>query len=279
MNDDIHTLSGAYAIDAVDDIERAQFERHLEVCEDCRDEVDSLRGAATQLSLLLQTTPPERLREQVLRDIASVRPLPPRVSAEAGQRIEATSRNHMGTPAETAEAAESSSSWTPASGPTRSQRHGSRRRGSASRWLAAAAAVVVLGGGAAVVLHPWDRQSQSQLTLADSVLRAPDAQRVVQTLPDGATTTVVRSKSVGRAVLVANNLPAAPSDKVYQMWLQSPQGSFTSAGLVPPSTGQNTQTVLLDGDASAAAGVGLTVEPAGGSKQPTTTPIALYAFA
>ncbi|MBU2075761.1 MAG: zf-HC2 domain-containing protein, partial [Actinobacteria bacterium] len=42
MND-VHALSGAYAVDALDDIERAQFERHLVECAECRAEVDSLR--------------------------------------------------------------------------------------------------------------------------------------------------------------------------------------------------------------------------------------------
>jgi anti-sigma factor RsiW len=36
---DIHALSGAYAVDAVDDIERASFERHLASCPTCRAEV------------------------------------------------------------------------------------------------------------------------------------------------------------------------------------------------------------------------------------------------
>ena len=46
MNDDIHSLVGAYAVDAVDDAERARFEDHLATCAECRAEVDSLRGAA-----------------------------------------------------------------------------------------------------------------------------------------------------------------------------------------------------------------------------------------
>ncbi|HET8600823.1 MAG TPA: zf-HC2 domain-containing protein, partial [Segeticoccus sp.] len=50
MNDDIHALSGAYAVDAVDEVERARFERHLTVCADCRAEVASLRAAAAELS-------------------------------------------------------------------------------------------------------------------------------------------------------------------------------------------------------------------------------------
>ena len=45
---DIHALSGAYAVDALDDIERAHFERHLRDCDTCRAEVGSCvrRGAA-----------------------------------------------------------------------------------------------------------------------------------------------------------------------------------------------------------------------------------------
>ena len=41
-SDDIHALSGAYAVDALDDVERAEFERHLASCAACREEVASL---------------------------------------------------------------------------------------------------------------------------------------------------------------------------------------------------------------------------------------------
>ena len=43
---DVHALSGAYAVDALDDIERAAFERHLAACAECRAEVASLRETA-----------------------------------------------------------------------------------------------------------------------------------------------------------------------------------------------------------------------------------------
>ncbi len=43
--------------------------------------------------------------------------------------------------------------------------------------------------------------------------------------------------------------------------------------------GDGDQVVVLDGDASQAQGAGITVEPAGGSPQPTTEPVALFAFA
>ena len=74
---DIHALSGAYAVDAVDDIERASFERHLAGCPTCRAEVASLREASALLADAATTTPPPALRDAVLSDITRVRPLPP----------------------------------------------------------------------------------------------------------------------------------------------------------------------------------------------------------
>ena len=259
---DIHALSGAYAVDAVDDIERAEFERHLATCADCREEVASFRATATHLSTLMSETPPERLREQVMRDIAKVRPLPPAVGEEAGRRIEATSR-------------ERAAAQVPEP-PSRASRLSDARR-RRNRWLAAAAAVVAVGGGAALaVTQPWKSSSQVQTNIAAQVQQAPDAQRYQTTLSDGSTLTIVRSQSVGRAVLVTENLAAAPSGKAYQMWLQAAGGNFVSAGLVPPGS---TEPVVLEGDAATAQGAGVTVEPSGGSPQPTTTPIALFAFA
>jgi anti-sigma-K factor RskA len=82
---DIHALSGAYAIDALDDIERAQFERHLSTCAECRAEVDGLRETGGLLADAVAVTPPPALRDRVLADIATVRPLPP-VTAPAEPR-------------------------------------------------------------------------------------------------------------------------------------------------------------------------------------------------
>ncbi|GAA5142296.1 anti-sigma factor [Nocardioides marinquilinus] len=117
MNVDIHALSGAYAVDAVDDLERARFERHLADCAECRAEVTSLRAAAGLLAESSATTPPASLREAVLAEVATTRPLPPVVAA-AAERGRST-----------------------------------RRRFPAL--VAAAAALIVVGGVGATVWHPW----------------------------------------------------------------------------------------------------------------------------
>ena len=50
---DVHALSGAYAVDALDDLERARFEEHLRRCPDCRSEVQTLQETAATRAIFL----------------------------------------------------------------------------------------------------------------------------------------------------------------------------------------------------------------------------------
>src|SRR4051812_45878035 len=83
---DIHALSGAYAVDAVDDLERASFERHLAECPTCRAEVATLREAAATLADDSAVGPPPALRAAVLDGITRVRPLPPLTAGGRARR-------------------------------------------------------------------------------------------------------------------------------------------------------------------------------------------------
>ncbi len=247
MNTDIHALSGAYAVDALDDLERARFERHLAECEDCREEVAGLAETAALLAGTVEVAPPAHLKDRVMADIAMVRPLPPQISS---QPTASTTSTH----------------------PTRS----TRRLRFAPRMMAAAAAVVVLGAGAAAVFHPWtDQAGQQSVSLADQVLSAPDASRQTVALDGGAEATLYRSPSLKKAVLVTKAMPALPSDKVYELWLQTTQGVMVPAGLMKSA---GNQKFVLEGDAAAAQAAGITVEPAGGSQVPTSDAIALFEF-
>ena len=62
MSIDLHTLSGAYAIDALSAEEAREFVKHLEECEACRDEVRELQSAAATLGASEAATPPPALR-------------------------------------------------------------------------------------------------------------------------------------------------------------------------------------------------------------------------
>lgn len=223
---EIHALSGAYAIDALDEHERAQFERHLADCADCRAEVDSLRGAAASIADATAVTPPPQLRDDVLAAITKVRPLPPLP-----------------------------------------RQHGAHGRGRRFRGLLVAAAAVAVVGTGVMVTQPWEED----LSAVDQVIAAADADQSSVKI-DGGEATVYRSESLGKAALVTEDLPGVPDGKVYELWLQV-DGAMVPAGLLDAS---GDQEFLLTGDASEATAAGITVEPDGGSPQPTTTPIALF---
>jgi anti-sigma factor RsiW len=87
--------------------------------------------------------------------------------------------------------------------------------------------------------------------------------------------TISALASAHRIYVVAHGLPALPAGKVYQMWTLA-KGATTvapSVTFVPDSTGD--ATVAVPADPATTTETAISVEPAGGSKQPTTKPIAV----
>jgi anti-sigma factor RsiW len=242
MNTDIHALVGAYAVDALDDLERAQFERHLAECPACQAEVAGLQEAAGVMGSLATTPPPASLRDSVLAGITTVRPLPPEVPA---------------TP--------STSESAPAAG--------GRSRFRPRLLVAAAAAVIIVGGGATAVVQPWSDETSQAPSASERVLAADDAETYTQSFPDGSKATLVRSRSQNTAVLTTQDMADAPAGSVYELWLIH-DDQMVPAGLM---TGGDHE-VVLEGDAASANGFGITVEPDGGSEEPTSDPIVAVEF-
>jgi anti-sigma-K factor RskA len=280
MSADVHSLVGAYAVDAIDEQERAAFELHLAECPECRAEVASLVEAGAQLSLVSQTAPPPAMRAAVLAGIRTVRPLPPlEQPAAAGHQLQGVGRDpdapaaripvviddDDAEPTPTAPAADLPANVVPM-----------RRRRPVAEWLVgAAAAVALIAGG--IAWSPWDDGAgKAPVSASEQVLEAKDAQRVVQNI-GGAKVTVVRSASLHKAVVVADNMAAAPTGKDYQFWFDQPGKGMVNAGVMPHGSAP-TLTVMLEGDAATASGAGITLEPAGGSPEPTSTPLALFSF-
>lgn len=81
-----HTLTGAYALDAVTEIERATFTRHLGECPTCTQEVAELRETAARLGTAMTIAPSTRLRSRVLTEIAATRQIPPSVRGTGSRR-------------------------------------------------------------------------------------------------------------------------------------------------------------------------------------------------
>ena len=78
----LHTLVGAYVMDAVSDADRASFERHLLTCEQCRADVRGLREAAARLAEAAAVSPRPELREQTMQAAARTRQQPPLVVSQ-----------------------------------------------------------------------------------------------------------------------------------------------------------------------------------------------------
>jgi hypothetical protein len=86
MAPEVHGLVGAYLLDALGPAERADFESHLAVCTECREEVDSLRSATASLAGEVAEKPPAPLRGQVLRTVSQTPQLPPVVAVDRPRR-------------------------------------------------------------------------------------------------------------------------------------------------------------------------------------------------
>ncbi len=72
-----HDLLAAYALDAVDDVERRAVAQHLVECPACRAEVDGFRESLALLGAAAAVAPPASLRPAVLQRVAAESQLPP----------------------------------------------------------------------------------------------------------------------------------------------------------------------------------------------------------
>jgi anti-sigma factor RsiW len=74
-DEDLHDLTAAYALDALDERDRAAYEEHLARCADCREELAGLQGAVTALAYAAEgPAPPAALRGRVLDAARAERP-------------------------------------------------------------------------------------------------------------------------------------------------------------------------------------------------------------
>ena len=81
---EIHELSAAYALDALDAAELEAFEEHLSCCPECRENVASFQAAAAELAYEADAPAPSPvLRNRILTQAASERPY---VAAPAPRR-------------------------------------------------------------------------------------------------------------------------------------------------------------------------------------------------
>jgi anti-sigma-K factor RskA len=236
MTEDIHALVGAYALDAVDDLERAAFERHLADCATCRAETDELQETAARLAGNTWSVPPQRMRTDVMAAIGRTRQLPP-VTQPAARPDQTPWRRRL---------------------------------------IAVAAAVVLAGGTGAAVYAVQEQRVREQGTLAaeaqqreertQAILSAPDV--VVRTAPmkGGGTVTIASSAMHGAGVVAIGADRAPGADQAFQMWLMD--GGRAVPG--PVLAAGTAATVQIMNGLPDADGFAVSLEPASGSDTPTT---------
>jgi anti-sigma-K factor RskA len=135
------------------------------------------------------------------------------------------------------------------------------------RLLAAAAAVLlVVAAGIGIVTTRNDNQP----VVAASVTRvftAPDAHRATVRTANGGRLTVATSRQLNKMAVETNGLPKLGARQVYQIWAVHDGAMNSAAVLKDPAAGA---AMDMPG---AGTQVAITIEPAGGSQQPTTKPI------
>ena len=248
MSGDLHTLTGAYAADALSETERLAFERHLDACPACDQEVRELdrdRGPAG-----LGRGPP-----------AAGGPLGP----GAGR-----GRGHP--PAADRWSAGPNGRAAAEGGPTPLSGRGRRRF---PPLLAAAAALLVAAAISVTALNlglpGQGGRSEGPVDLVAAVLSAPDARRIAAKPGPTGQVAVVVSRRRGQAVFEASGLPEVPAARTYQLWVVDRSGP-RPAGLVEPG-GAGKVTRLLEGRVTGSEQVAMTVERRGGAARPTSEPV------
>jgi hypothetical protein len=153
-------------------------------------------------------------------------------------------------------------------------------RFSIGQLVSTAAILVLVGLNIFSILQIRDLQ-QRQIELAErlsgdqtaiAMLAYPSTQALpVQAEVEGVAGSMLVDRDKKIAVLVLWNLPPVESGQTYQVWLVDSDGNRTSGGLFKPvaDRGYTTATIWSPRPLGEFVGIGVTVEPEGGSKAPT----------
>lgn len=259
-------LAELYALNAVDDAERAAIEDYLASAPAAEraafDERVRLARETLAITFTAEEEPPPGLLDRIMASLPAQEP-----AAEAGTH---PGPDPTAVPPVVARPVREATELpvTDELGAARKRRDERRRPQGMRNWLVgiAAAAIIALGGVGvgAYVANQNDPLNQ--------VLQAGDVRQATVNVTGGGTATVSVSPSKDAIVVKMNDVPAPPPGKVYQMWLIPKDGSApVSQGLMDAEA--LSKPAVVKGISSAAA-LGITVEPTGGSASPTMPTVA-----
>lgn len=251
---ELHTLAGAYAMDAVADADRARFEQHLSGCGACREEIRGLREATARLATAMAVQPRPELRDETLRAAVRIRQLPP---AMRGDRTDPGDRTD---------------SSDTAGRNARSGRTGLLPRLALTAVGVLAAVTVLFGAMMHGTQHQLDQAQRRSHAIA-AVLNAADVTMLTARVRTGGTATVVMSDRQRALVFTAEGLRALPAGRHYELWLMGRAGARPAGPL--PAAGAGMVGPMVVAGLAAGDQVGLTVERAAGSPRPKAPMILL----
>lgn len=222
----------AYALGALDAEEAASLQAHLQTCETCREELAGYRALSDGL---LAAMPPRQpspaLRRRLQGRLPGARKAPrPRISWSWGG-------------------------------------------------LTAGAAFLLLLALSLFSLTQLRQINQQQAALlrqarTDQAALAMLSYTSTQALAVNGgqiTGTLLLNRDHNTAMLITWDMPQLPANRTYQVWFINPNGGRVSGGIFRPDSGGSYTAAMLwpEESLSAYTGLGVTIEPAGGSPQPT----------
>ncbi|WP_329340934.1 anti-sigma factor [Streptomyces sp. NBC_00663] len=259
--DDPHSLAAPYALDALERAERTRFEKHLRNCPVCAAEVRALSEDAVRLAWSTAAPPPPAMRDRVLAAVRTTAQEPVR-AREPEARARATQLPpHV---------------WGTQPPPSRSHAPRARRPLFVPFATATAAAALVVASLFAVQANQTQDQLNAERAQAREiahVLAAPDARASTGKDADGRSIGVIASAAEGRAVVTLSGYGDVPSGRVNQLWLMRPGAQPRSLGLFEGDT-----PLVATGLDKSSTSLAVTVEPDGGSPQPTSQPVVQLAL-
>jgi anti-sigma-K factor RskA len=137
-------------------------------------------------------------------------------------------------------------------------------------WAVSALLAIVLLSVAVSRHHPEQPTADTtKLAQALTILNDPATKDVTFGDPAARGRIFVNPKGV---VLTAAHMPKLESNRTFELWLIPATGNPVPAGTFRSDAASNAAVYVYQGQTANAAVVAVTVEPAGGSPQPTTTP-------
>ncbi|PWI19500.1 anti-sigma factor [Streptomyces sp. Act143] len=259
--DDPHSLAAPYALDALEPAERTRFEKHLRTCPACAAEVRALSEDAVRLAWSTAAPPPPAMRDRVLAAVRTTAQEPAPGRAAQARAREPQLPPHV---------------WGTRPPPSRSHVSRARRPLFVPFATATAAAALVVASLFAVQANRTQDQlnaERSQAREIAHVLAAPDARASTGKDARGRSIGVVASAAEGQAVVTLSGYDDLPSGRVNQLWLMRPGAQPLSLGLFDADT-----PLVATGLDKTATSLAVTVEPDGGSAQPTSQPVVQLAL-